>query len=97
MSEAEKERLNQLGRRLLIEGGLVLADGLDYDLIIIGGGAGYAHYYLLECGTLSERKDEADVYIYRQLVDIDSKLGTNASLQLFWCLAYTTRWDLIKV
>ena len=97
MSEDEKERLKQLGRRLLIEEGFNLDDGLDYDWITNKDYAGYAHIYLQACWNKSEMKNEADVSIYRELVDIDSKLGTNASLQLLNCLAYTTRWDLIKV
>jgi len=97
VSEAEKERLNQLGRRLFIEGGLVLEDCIAYDLIRNEGYAGYADLYLQECWNESEMKNEAVVSIYRQLIDIDSKLGTNASLQLCCCLLITTRWDLIKV
>ena len=97
MSEDEKERLNQLGRRLFIEEGFNLDDGLGYDWLTNIGYAGYAHIYLQNCWNKSEMKNEADVTIYRELVDIDSKLGTNAFLQLFSCLAYTTRWDLIKV
>ena len=97
MSEDEKEILNQLGRSLFREDGFILEDDVDYDWIINGGDAGYAFYYLHKCWNESEMRNEADMSIYRQLVDIDSKLGTNAALQLFGCLLFTTRWDVIKV
>ena len=41
---------------------------------------GYAHYYL------QELKTKADVAIYKQLLEIDAKLGTAQSEQLFECL-----------
>ena len=97
MSEDEKEILNQLGRSLFREDGIVLEDYIDYDWIRSKDCVGYANIYLQECWNESEMKNEANVSIYRQLIDIDFKLGTNASLQLFGCLMNTTRWDLIKV
>ena len=59
--------------------------------------AGYAGYYLIECENKSTMINEADASIYRQLVEIDTALGTTASTQLFACLCWTTRWDIIKV
>ena len=46
-------------------------------------------------GYESERKLE--IHFYTTLVDLDSKFGTTASEQLFWCIKNTTRWDIIKV
>lgn len=60
------------------------------------GGEGYAHHYLAVCKANS-KMNEVDASIYRQLIDIDSKLGTNASLQLWGCLNITNRSDLIQV
>ena len=102
MSEEEKKRLNQLGQSILKENGFDLEEHQDYDWIkneSIKNETieGYAEYYLLKCWNESEMNNEADATIYRQLVDIDSKLGSNASLQLWGCLSHTTRWDLIKV
>ena len=107
MNEEGKKRLNQLGQSILKEKGFDLKKYQDYDWIknesikneTIEGYAieGYAEYYLLKCWNESEMNNEADATIYRQLVDIDSKLGSNASLQLWGCLSHTTRWDLIKV
>ena len=61
------------------------------------GYVGYADYYLQKCWNESELKNKPDVTIYKQLLEIDSKLGTTQSEQLFWCLAYSPRKDLIEV
>ena len=61
------------------------------------GYVGYAHYYLRVCWDKSELKNKADVTIYKQLLEIDAKLGTTQSEQLFWCVFYSLRIDLIKV
>ena len=61
------------------------------------GFVGYAHYYLQECWNESELKNKADVTIYKQLLEIDSKLGTTQSEQLFGCVFHSVRMDLIKV
>ena len=58
---------------------------------------GYADYYLVRCWDESELKNKADVTIYKQLLEIDSKLGTTQSEQLFECVFYSLRIDLIKV
>ena len=58
---------------------------------------GYADYYLQECWNESELKNKADVTIYKQLLEIDSKLGTTQSEQLFKCVFQSLRIDLIKV
>ena len=58
---------------------------------------GYAHYYLEKCWNKSELKNKADVTIYKQLLEIDAKLGTTQSEQLRYCLCYSPRMDLIEV
>ena len=58
---------------------------------------GYAHFYLQECWDESELKNKADVAVYKQLIEIDSKLGTTQTEQLRWCVAYSPRQDLIEV
>ena len=68
-----------------------------FDLLREKGGAGYAHYYLQECYDESKLENKADITIYKQLVEIDSKLGTTQTEQLFWCVFYTARMELIKV
>ena len=59
--------------------------------------AGFAHFYLNQCNKKSKPDDEIDIEVYTKLFQLDSKLGTTASEQLFWCLENTTRSDIIKV
>ena len=61
------------------------------------GFVGYAHYYLRQCWNKSELKNKADVAVYKQLLEIDAKLGTTQPEQLFWCVFNSLRMDLIKV
>ena len=61
------------------------------------GYVGFANYYLHNCYDESELKNKADITIYKQLLEIDSKLGTTQTEQLFWCVFWTVRMDLIKV
>ena len=61
------------------------------------GLVGYAHLYLKTCWDKSELKNKADVNIYKRLLEIDSKLGTTQSEQLFECVFRSFRIDLIKV
>ena len=61
------------------------------------GYVGYAHYYLRKCWDESELKNKADVTIYKQLLEIDAKLGTTQSEQLFECVFHSLRTELIKV
>ena len=96
MSEEEKRRLFKLCQSILRENRFELKNYRDYDWIRSEGGYGYAHNYLAVCKADS-KMNEVDASIYRQLIDIDSKLGTNTSLQLFACLSLTTRWNIIKV
>ena len=41
--------------------------------------------------------EKIDVEVYARLVELDTKLGTRTSEQLFLCLFLTTRLDIIKV
>ena len=96
--ENEKKSLNDKGGKLLRDAGLDFDEEKDYvwvtkDLEYYG----YANYYLSKCENESTMVNEADASIYRQLVEIDTALGTTAGTQLFGCLYQTTRWDIIKV
>ena len=94
----EKTRLNQLGGEMLRKAGLVFEEWKDYYWITKEtGDVGYADYYLVRFWNDTKKINEADASVYRKLVDIDSKLGTEYSWQLFCCLSWTTRWDIIKV
>ena len=72
-------------------------DQLDHDKLRELDAVGYAHYYLKECLDESELKNNADVAVYKQLLEIDSELGTTQSEQLLGCLCFTSRKDLIEV
>ena len=76
---------------------IIVADGF-YDLLREKHNyVGYAHYYLFKCCDESELKNKADVTIYKELLEIDTKLGTTQSEQLFGCVFSSLRIDFIKV
>ena len=80
------------------EAGLDFEEGMDYDSINkLAWIYGYATYYLSKCQNDSTMINEADATVYQKLIDIDSTLGTELSRQLYGCLRWTTRWDIIKV
>ena len=95
----ENNELDQLGGQILRRAGLDFEEGKDYDWLTRDWPryAGYAHFYLYACRNDSTMMNEADASIFNQLVGIDSKLGTQASIQLYGCLSLTTRWEIIKV
>ena len=94
----EVKRLNQRGGRILRNAGFVFEEWQDHRWIAKEtNNVGYADYYLVKCWNNSKMINEADAFVYHQLVDIDSKLGTSASLQLLYCLCWTNRWEIIKV
>ena len=68
-----------------------------YDELRESDCVGFAHYYLYRCYDKSEMTNKANVAIYKQLLDIDAKLGTSQTEQLFECVKHTIRMDLIKV
>ena len=104
ISKEDERQLNQRAGRILREAGLVFEEWKDYNWITKGDDhrdgiddEGYADYYLVKCWNETTMINQADASVYRQLVDIDSKLGTDASTQLDCCLSWTTRWDIIEV
>ena len=106
MSEEEEKQLNQRAGRILREVGLVFEEWKDADwlrkqtldnLSRTAKIQGYADYYLAQCWNGSLMANEADVTIYFELGQIDLELGTPLSRQLWACLSWTTRWDIIKV
>ena len=70
---------------------------LDHDKLRELDAVGYAHFYLFKCRYKSELKNKADVTIYKQLLEIDEKLGTTQTELLFGCVFNSLRMDLIKV
>ena len=100
MSDKERKELNLKAGRLIQSLGInmIVEDGI-YDVLRDEkhGFVGYAHYYLFGCWDESELKNKADVAVYKQLLEIDTKLGTTQSEQLFEYVSNTVRMDLIKV
>ena len=98
-SDKERKQLNLKAGRLIQNLGIficvtenefdVLRGELGYD--------GYASYYIHNCWDKSKLKNKADVTIYKQLLEIDSKLGTTQSEQLFECVFNSVRMKIIKV
>ena len=69
----------------------------EYDLLRKENWVGFANVYLWRCDKDSKTENIADIEVYRTLVELDSRLGTTCSEQLYKCLLYTTRSDIIKV
>ena len=67
------------------------------ELIIRSGFVGFANDYLERCNRESKSNDNINKEVYTKLVELDQRLGTKASDQLYECLKYTTRSDIIKV
>ena len=96
ISDDERKELNLKAGRLFESHGVRMVLD-DYKKIRERKFVGYAHYFLKKCWNKSELKNKADVTIYKQLLEIDSKLGTNQSEQLLECVFYSLRMALIKV
>ena len=58
---------------------------------------GFANLYLFRCKKESGSDEKIDVKVYSKLVELDTRLGTTGSDQLFGCLLSTTRSEIIKV
>ena len=99
LSDKERKESNLKAGRLITSLGISIAvTENNFDVLREKHGyVGYANYYLRECWNESELKNKADVAVYKQLLEIDSKLGTTQSEQLFECVFYSLRMDLIKV
>ena len=82
VDEKEKKRLNEHGGNILREAGLDFEESKDYDWIKKETiDYGYAGFYLRQCWNDSKLINEADVGVYKTLVDIDTNLGTDLSFQ----------------
>ena len=55
---------------------------------------GYGNFYLM---AMKKKCRDPDVAIYKDLIEIDSRLGTTNSEQLYGCLQNTTSPDIITV
>ena len=99
MSDEERKELNLKAGRLVKNQGISIAvTENNFDALREKHGfVGYANYYLQECWNESDLKNKADSTIYKQLLEIDSNLGTTQSEQLFKYVKHSLRMDLIKV
>ena len=69
----------------------------EYEKLREKGWVGFAEVYLYRCDQESKSENIEDVQLYTKLVELDTRLGTTASEQLFKGLYRTTRLDIIKV
>ena len=99
MSAEERKTLVLKAAKLIKSAGISCPEREDnYDVLRkIRGYVGHADYYLHNCWGESQLEDNADVTIYKQLLEVDTRLGTTQSEQLFQFLKYSVRMDLIKV
>ena len=67
----------------------------EYESLRMDDYIGFAQVYLEHCDEQSN--DGIDKEVYAKLAELDTRLGTTASEQLFCCLQKTTRSDIIKV
>ena len=96
LTDKDRAALNRKGAKIILNAGIsqmYVADDV-YDVVKKNGGVGFAEYYL---GLIKDENKEPDVEVYKQLVNIDEKLGTTNSLQLYRCLEYTTRTNIVKI
>ena len=66
----------------------------EYEFLRKGNCVGFAHVYLAKCDYSN---DVIDKEVYTKLVELDTRLGTTASEQLYGCLYFTLNLDIIKV
>ena len=57
---------------------------------------GFGHVYYRRYKE-SKPKDQTDKEVYTKLVELDKRLGTPPTEQLFMCIYYTLDLDIIKV
>ena len=69
----------------------------EYKILREKNWVGFANVYLNRCDKESKEGYMIDIELFNRLVELDRKLGTSSSEQLFWCLTYTSRWEIIKV
>ena len=99
ISDDERKKLNLQAEKIIDSLGITIwVTGNEFDVLREKHNyVGYSNYYLKNCWNKSELTNKADVAIYKQLLEIDSKLGTTQSEQLFKCVFHSLRKDLIKV
>ena len=99
MCNEKRKELNLKAGRLIRNAGVIFPVGEEiYNVLRERHGyVGFAHYYLQKSWDESELINTANKTVYKQLLEIDTKLGTTQTEQLFWCVFNALRTDLIKV
>ena len=105
MSDDKRKELNlRAGRLIQFEMNLIDSPRIqiavtenEFDVLQENGFVGYAEYYLKGSYNESELRNEAEIEIFKELLEIDSQLGTTPTKQLFGCVSQSLRMDLIKV
>ena len=96
--EQERKQLYLKAERLIKSVGISMPYRENwYDFLRENGVFGYGTYYLVTSYDNSELLSKADLTIYKQLLEIDAKLGTTPTEQLFECVLFSARMDLVKV
>ena len=75
----------------------IVFEEYTFDVLRERGYVGYANFYLQKCYDESQLINKADIKVYMELLEIDSKLGTTQTEQLFECVFHSVRIDLIRV
>ena len=83
-------------RRLEIHGDITFTEN-TFDELRGRGFVGFANFYLRKCYDFSELKNKGEVENYKELLEIDAKLGTTETEQLYKLVYNSVRMDLIKV
>ena len=97
MNDLESTLLSWKACRLINKNGMTYKAYGDYETIREYGYTGFAEYYLTKCWESSILMNKADVTLYKQLLEIDAKLGLTQTEQLFICVFRTLRMDLLEV
>ena len=69
----------------------------EYEYLRKKNYVGFGEVYLKRCEEESKSNDEIDKEVYSKLVELDTRLGTTATDQLFVGIYYTLNLDIIKV
>ena len=102
MSDDERKELHLEARMLMISPGLYMEVDIDeHEKLRERGFFGYANYYLFNRWKATWNEEElvnrANLMTYKRLLEIEAKLGTTQTEQLFECVSWSARIELIKV
>ena len=100
VSNDKRRKLNLEAVRLIKSLGLSIGEQeTNYDMLREEkyGFVGYANYYVKRCWDEQKLINTADIAIYEKFLEIDTKLGTTSTEQLFNLVFSADRIDLVMV